>query len=129
MKKTERIKVVGSALIRNEAGNYLVVRLNKEQDGGVVVPPGGKLEQDESVRDCILREVKEELNIDIEITKLEAVSEEKYEEGYWTFIFYGAKIIGGTPEIMEEGKIMEVDWVDRSEIKNSVAINWFDSGK
>jgi len=118
------IKVVGAALIQNEEGKYLAERLNKEIVGGVLVPPGGKLEENESVRECIIRELKEELNIDVEITKLEAITEEKYEDGYWIFVLYGAKIIGGTPTIMEQGKILEIKWVDISEIKNANSIKW-----
>jgi ADP-ribose pyrophosphatase YjhB (NUDIX family) len=102
----------------------LAVRLNKEVIGGVLVPPGGKLEADESVRECIIRELKEELNIDVEINKLEAITEEKYEDGYWVFILYGAKIIKGEPTIMEPDKILELRWVDISEVKNSNSIKW-----
>lgn len=118
------IKVIGSALIKNQDGKYLAVRLNKEMVGGVLVPPGGKLEDNETVRECVIREVKEELNVDIEITKLEAITEEEYEDGYWIFVLYGARIINGTPTIMEPEKIIEVRWVDISEIKNSDTIGW-----
>lgn len=31
--------------------------------------PGGKLEKDESAKDCIIREIKEELDADIEVVK------------------------------------------------------------
>ncbi len=118
------IKVVGSALIKNDEGKILAIRLNKEFVGGVFVPPGGKLEQDETVRECVIREVKEELDIDIEITGIEGIEEEKYEDGYWLFILYGARIISGTPEIKEPGKIIEIKWLDRSELKNSDSITW-----
>lgn len=118
------IKVVGSALIKNEEGKYLAVKLNKEIIGGVFVPPGGKLEQNETIRECIIREVKEELNIDIEIKKLEAITEEEYADGHWVFIMYGASIISGTPQIMEPEKILEIKWVDLSEFKNSNSIRF-----
>ena len=122
------IKVIGCALIQNAEGKFLAERLNKERVGGVIVPPGGKLEDNESVRNCVIREVKEELNIDIEITGLAAITEENYGEkdGDWIFIWYGARIISGTPTIMEPGKILELKWIDKTEFKNAQDIKWLD---
>ena len=117
-------KIVGSAIIKNEDGKILAVRLNKEKQGGVWVPPGGKLEEGETLRESIIREVKEELDIEIEITSLAGISEEKYGDEHWVFVFYNAKIIKGTPQIMESGKILEVAWIDKEKIKNGVNICW-----
>ncbi len=118
------IKVVGSAIIENEKGKVLAIRLNKEIVGGVFVPPGGKLENDETIRECVIREVKEELGIDIEITGIVGITEEKYDDGFWVFVLYGAKIIKGEPVIMEPSKILEIKWMDRDEFKNSNSIHW-----
>lgn len=118
------IKIVGSALIKNSEGKYLAVRLDKEVVGGVFVPPGGKLEENESLRDCVIREVKEELDLEISIKGIVALTEEKYDDGYWTFVFYEASIVSGIPKIMEPSKIIEVKWVDISEMKNSESIRW-----
>lgn len=118
------IKVVGSAIIRNNEGKILAIKLNKEIVGGVFVPPGGKLEPDETLRECIIREIKEELGIEIELTGIEGITEEKYDDGHWVFVLYGAKIISGVPEIKEPGKILEIKWIDISELKNSSFIKW-----
>jgi len=118
------IKVVGSAIIKNKQGKILAIKLNKEIVGGVFVPPGGKLEKDETIRECIKREVKEELGIEIELTGIEGITEEKYEDGYWVFVLYRAKITSGTPEIKEPGKILEIKWIDRDDLKNANCIKW-----
>jgi ADP-ribose pyrophosphatase YjhB (NUDIX family) len=118
------IKIVGSALIKNNEGKYLAVKLDKEVVGGVFVPPGGKLENDESLRDCVIREVKEELNIEITISGIVAVNEKNYEDGYWTFVLFDASIIEGIPTIMEPDKILETKWVDINDFENSSTIKW-----
>lgn len=118
------IKVVGSAIIENDEGKVLAFRLNKEIVGGVFVPLGGKLEDNETIRECVIREVKEELGIDIEIAGINGITEEKYADGFWVSILYGAKILKGTPKIMEPEKILEIKWIDRDKFKNSDAIHW-----
>ena len=46
------------------------MKRTKEKSCRVVEFPGGKLEINESLEDCILRELKEELNIDAELHSL-----------------------------------------------------------
>lgn len=118
------IKIIGSALIKNDGNKYLALRLNKEIVGNSFVPPGGKLEDNETLRECVVREVKEELNIDIEVGGIVAVTEEKYDDGYWTFVFFDASIKHGSTMIMETDKILKIKWVDISEIKNYHSIQW-----
>lgn len=57
---------VVAAIIRNEEGKILVAQrnLNKSQ-GGLWEFPGGKIELNESKEAAIVREIKEELNMDI----------------------------------------------------------------
>ena len=63
------IKVTG-AIIEND-DNFLIGRRAKnEKSSGMWEFPGGKLEKGESPKECIKRELKEELNIDAEIGEL-----------------------------------------------------------
>ena len=63
------IKVTG-AIIEND-DNFLIGRRAKnEKSSGMWEFPGGKLEEGESPKECIKRELKEELNIDAEIGEL-----------------------------------------------------------
>ncbi|AGK99787.1 (deoxy)nucleoside triphosphate pyrophosphohydrolase [Desulfoscipio gibsoniae] len=50
--------------------------------------PGGKIEQGETPEQCFLREIKEELNLDIKITKHFMNSCYKYETGEIELICY-----------------------------------------
>jgi len=121
------IKVIGSALIKNTEGKYLALKLKKEIVGNNYVPPGGKLEENETLRDCVIREVKEELNIDIDVKGIKGITEEKYDDGTWTFVLFDCVIIFGEPQITELDKISEIKWVELSEIKNSNSILWIDN--
>ena len=62
--------LVTGAIIQND-NNFLIGRRGKdEKSAGMWEFPGGKLEQGESPKECIKRELKEELNIDAEIGEL-----------------------------------------------------------
>ncbi|MGL5803885.1 MAG: NUDIX domain-containing protein, partial [Xenococcaceae cyanobacterium] len=60
-------KKIGVAVIRDRQGKILIDR-RRAQDtmGGLWEFPGGKIELNETVEECIKREILEELAIDIE---------------------------------------------------------------
>ena len=58
-----------AAVILDEKGRLLVVRRSKEPAKGTWHLPGGFTEVGETIEQAIAREVKEELNIDIEVKK------------------------------------------------------------
>lgn len=118
-------KVVVSAIIRNSEGKVLVIHLSKEKNEGVIVPPGGKIELNENARECVVRECKEELAIDIKVNKLVGISEIFYgETDPWLFIYYEAEIVNGTPTPMEPNKILSTKWVDLDQIEQYENIRW-----
>ncbi len=63
------IKVTGAII--QEGNKFLICRRGpSEKAAGLWEFPGGKLEINESLEDCILRELKEELDIDAELHSL-----------------------------------------------------------
>lgn len=61
-------KVIGVAVIWNQWGQILIDRRRQQGLlGGLWEFPGGKLEAEETVVDCIRREIREELGIEIEV--------------------------------------------------------------
>ncbi len=83
------IKVVCSAVIENNQGKILSIHLNKEKPEGVWVTPGGKLENEETCRECVKRECFEELGIEVEVGDIIGISEVEYDkEEYWTFLLF-----------------------------------------
>lgn len=118
-------KLVVAALIKNPEGQVLAVHLNKEKPEGVWVMPGGKLEDGESARDCVVREAKEELGIDIHPLKLAGICEVDYPSGSWVFLYYQSEIVSGTPTPREEGKTLEAKYIDPQELHEYQKIVWF----
>lgn len=64
------IKVAVSAVVRDSAGRVLMIHRTDNDKYSI---PGGGLEIGESVADAVVREVKEETGIDVEVTKLVGV--------------------------------------------------------
>ena len=61
---------VVAAVIQNEEGKILIAQRNlKKSQGGLWEFPGGKIEPNETKEEAIIREIKEEMDIDIEAKK------------------------------------------------------------
>ncbi|MCF8010751.1 MAG: (deoxy)nucleoside triphosphate pyrophosphohydrolase [Clostridiales bacterium] len=77
--------------------------------------PGGKVESGETPEECLVREIKEELNLDIKITGHFMNSNYKYESGEIELICYFAEITGGeiTLNFHETAK-----WIERGNLKD-----------
>jgi 8-oxo-dGTP diphosphatase len=75
--------------------------------------PGGKLEPDETPEECIIREIKEEMDIDIEAVDIYKVVKFNYEEKDILLLCYLCRIIKG------DGKALECNdfrWVTKDEL-------------
>ena len=71
--------------------------------------PGGKLEENESEIDCIKREIKEELHIEIEILKRLSSSEYDYGTFKIKLIPYLANYISGDIQLSEHNDYKLLD--------------------
>ena len=82
--------------------------------------PGGKLEENETEIDCVKREIKEEINIDIEVVK--KLSSSIYDYGAFkiNLIPFIAKYIHGEIrlaehkdyKLLEKVELLSVDWAE-----------------
>ena len=90
------IKVTG-AIIQND-NNFLIGRRGKdEKSAGMWEFPGGKLEEGESPKECIKRELKEELNIDAEIGELFSSYTYNYNHVSYELFFFKVNSFFGEP--------------------------------
>lgn len=62
------MKIVGTAVIFNEKNEVLIGQRPEGKDLALLWEfPGGKLEENESIEECIKREIKEELDVEIKV--------------------------------------------------------------
>jgi mutator protein MutT len=77
--------------------------------------PGGKLEEGETLEQCLIRECKEELEIDIKVNDVFGKSEYEYADGKIAFTFFSADFTGG---IIKVNVHKDIKWVLPNELKD-----------
>ena len=107
-------KRIGVAVIVNEDNQVLI---DKRLPTGLMANlwefPGGKIEAGETEIDCIRREIKEELDIYIEVNRHLININHTYSEFSLTLSVYLAQIIAGKPQPLE---CAEIRWVKGDEL-------------
>jgi len=89
MDKEYKIPRVGSAVLVEDHGKYLLGKRNKKNYFGYWIIPGGKVEWGETLEKAAIREYKEETNLDIEIIKFIGWKEiVNIKEDYHRYIFF-----------------------------------------
>ncbi|MFY7739832.1 MAG: (deoxy)nucleoside triphosphate pyrophosphohydrolase [Flavobacterium sp.] len=82
--------------------------------------PGGKLEENESEIDCIKREIKEEINIEIEVLKSLSNSIYDYETFKINLIPFISKYVSGEIilsehkdyKLLDKSELLNLDWAE-----------------
>lgn len=109
---------VACAIIREGSKILVAQRGPKMRMSGQWEFPGGKLEPNESAQDCLHRELREELDIVVEIQdELPSVLHE-YDDFQVNLIPFQVKLIRGVPVLKEHAQISwqeiekldELDW-------------------
>jgi 8-oxo-dGTP diphosphatase len=109
-------KNIGVAVIWNQQQQVLIdLRLPKGDMAGLWEFPGGKVEAGETFEDCIQREIKEEIGIDIEVGKHLMTVEHSYANLRVTLTVHHCRHIAGIPQTLE---CVEVKWVNLEELDN-----------
>jgi 8-oxo-dGTP diphosphatase len=107
-------KQIGVAVIWNQSGQILI---DKRKVGGALGGlwefPGGKIEAGETVADCIVREIREELAIEITVGEHLISIEHTYPTFQITLIVHHCNYISGTPQQIESDEIL---WVEVSDL-------------
>jgi 8-oxo-dGTP diphosphatase len=114
MKDTKKVAV---CLIQNEKGEYLLIRPTNYKNFGEYqdawYPPTGHIKEGETVEQAFVRELKEELNLDIKPVELFSEWEQDI-PGEWAY-WWKCKIVGGTIKKSEE--ILDYKYFSPEEIK------------
>lgn len=114
MDRTSKVELTNLCIVK-DGGKLLVEKKN----GGVIFP-GGHIEPGESIRDSVIREMREETGLEIENPTLHGVKDWMFEPGSRYIVFlYTADKFHGTLRSSEEG---EVCWMTREEFEESNVI-------
>ncbi|MGG6311808.1 NUDIX domain-containing protein [Paenibacillus macerans] len=127
MNKTAGVEVprlgVG-AVILNERREILLVLRNRAPEKDTWSIPGGKIDLYETMEEGVIREIKEEVNLDIAVKGVmctaETIRPEKAE--HWVSVIYEASVVGGELRNMEEGgAIGAVEWFTLDRLPDKLA--------
>jgi 8-oxo-dGTP diphosphatase len=93
---------VAAAIIENEQGQILIARRKKgKSQEGMWEFPGGKIEGNETVDECLRRELREEMNIEIEPYAYFGENDHRYGETHIRLIAYLAKFASGEIKLVD----------------------------
>lgn len=107
-------KIIGVAVIWNDQGQILIDRRpQKGLLGGMWEFPGGKLEPNETIQDCIKREIREELAIEIKVGNHLITVDHAYSHFRVTLQVYLCSHVSGEPQAIE---CDEIRWVSIEEL-------------
>lgn len=107
---------VVAAVIKDDSGKILITQRNlKKSQGGLWEFPGGKIEPNETKEQAIIREIKEELTININVKNYIDEKIFTYPEKDINLIALECSIINGNIELLEHE---DYRWVSSSELEN-----------
>jgi len=110
----ESVTEVVAAIVRNNSRILICQRGEGGSTSLLWEFPGGKVEPRETLQECLIRECREELAIDIEVGKIFAETEFNDADKKMAFTFFKAKIKSGQ---LKANVHRDVRWVTASELK------------
>lgn len=107
---------VVAAIIENESGEILIARRKQEKQlGGYWEFPGGKVDKGENSVESLVRELKEEMDLSIEVKEFFGENIHQYDRGTIKLISFKCKIRSGTIKLTDHDSCV---WVRREQLDN-----------
>lgn len=116
----------GAVIINDKNQVLLMLRTEKARNNPFYWSiPGGGVDFFESFEDCLKRELKEELDVEIEVVKLLCVCNHiiESESQHWVAPQFLCKIINGEIKNMEPDKCSEIKWFDLDNMPEKITSN------
>jgi 8-oxo-dGTP diphosphatase len=111
-------KKIGVGVVCNKQRKVLIDRRRAQGEMGSLWEfPGGKIEPHETIQDCIKRELREELGIEVLVGECLITIEHQYPEFQVILFVHYCQYIGGIPQAIE---CEEVRWVNIEELDKYV---------
>lgn len=112
------------AVIRNDQDEILLVLRNRNPEKGTWSIPGGKVDPYENLEDCVIREIKEEVNLDVEVKGLLCMAQtiRPENEEHWVSAIYEVAVKSGEARNMEpDGAIADLKWFRMDQLPVNLA--------
>lgn len=106
---------VAAAIIYRD-GRVLAARRADDAEGGGWELPGGKLEQGETSKEALRREIREELGCELQLVWLYDTVEHDYPDFHLTMDCYVCTLAPGAEPHRHEGVHAELRWLSRDEL-------------
>jgi mutator protein MutT len=106
---------VAAALIFHGGKLLIAQRHAKAHLGGLWEFPGGKRQPEETFEECLVREIREELGVEISVGELVEEIAHDYPEKSVHLKFYKCRLVSGEPQTID---CAEVRWVEKGELDN-----------
>ncbi|GAB1810417.1 (deoxy)nucleoside triphosphate pyrophosphohydrolase [Priestia megaterium] len=109
------MKKVTAAIIKDKNRLLIAKRYSKDPLGGKWEFPGGKVEPSETPEECLVREIREELRVEVKIGSFYDDSVYSSQDHDIHLLFYWAEVINGevTPVVHDDLK-----WTTIKELAN-----------
>ena len=104
---------VSAALIFRDGKLLITQRHANSHLGGLWEFPGGKRESGESFEDCLIREIREELDVEISVGELFEEIAHAYPEKSVRLKFFICRLLSGEPQTLD---CAAVRWVTQNEL-------------
>ncbi len=111
--KTKNCVEVSAALIFHGGKLLITQRHATAHLGGLWEFPGGKREASETFEQCLVREIREELGVEISVGKLFEDISHDYPEKSVRLKFFLCELISGEPQPLD---CAAVKWIEKSEL-------------
>jgi len=107
--------IVTAAVIRREESVLITRRPEGKPHGGMWEFPGGKLDGDESPRDCLRREIKEELGLEVLVGDILEITYYRYNSGPVLILAFECHPLAGE---IRNIQVAEHRWVAPGELSS-----------
>ncbi len=121
--------IVACAIIHQTVDNHVEILLTQRSLSSTFLPgayeiPGGHIEQDESLESGLKREIKEELNIEIEIERIFNAFTYNHNGVHTVELIYLATTSNDSKDIIfQEDEIEDFRWIRAEEVDTLVTKN------
>lgn len=113
---------VSCAIISDNNGKILVTQRSETMKMPLKWEfPGGKIEENETAEECLQREIREELDVEITIKSKLIASVHEYDDFIVNLIPFVCEIEKGEIRLSEHSDFI---WVNKSELKN---LDWLEA--